>query len=119
MMPSRSILRMKLSAKVSNQGVCAHAGTATADFVVFPPRWTVADHTFRPPYYHRNVMTEFMGLIKGTYEAKQGGFVPGGIAHAFHSESLLAGKPSAAEGAPQSQSLVLRIVKDHPPRRSV
>ena len=54
------------------------AGTATADFVVFPPRWTVADHTFRPPYYHRNVMTEFMGLIKGTYEAKQGGFVPGG-----------------------------------------
>ncbi|CAK0749149.1 hypothetical protein CVIRNUC_001888 [Coccomyxa viridis] len=53
-------------------------GTATADFVVFPPRWTVADHTFRPPYYHRNVMTEFMGLIKGTYEAKQGGFVPGG-----------------------------------------
>ena len=38
----------------------------------------VADHTFRPPYYHRNVMTEFMGLIKGTYEAKQGGFVPGG-----------------------------------------
>ncbi|CAL5222549.1 g4929 [Coccomyxa viridis] len=53
-------------------------GTATADFVVFPPRWTVADHTFRPPYYHRNVMTEFMGLINGTYEAKQGGFVPGG-----------------------------------------
>ena len=45
---------------------------------MFPPRWTVADHTFRPPYYHRNVMTEFMGLINGTYEAKQGGFVPGG-----------------------------------------
>lgn len=49
--------------------------------MVFPPRWTVADHTFRPPYYHRNVMTEFMGLINGTYEAKQGGFVPGGMPH--------------------------------------
>ena len=49
--------------------------------MVFPPRWTVADHTFRPPYYHRNVMTEFMGLINGTYEAKQGGFVPGGTPH--------------------------------------
>ena len=48
---------------------------------MFPPRWTVADHTFRPPYYHRNVMTEFMGLINGTYEAKQGGFVPGGTPH--------------------------------------
>lgn len=50
--------------------------------MVFPPRWTVADHTFRPPYFHRNVMTEFMGLINGTYEAKQGGFVPGGTCHA-------------------------------------
>jgi homogentisate 1,2-dioxygenase len=39
-------------------------GTAVADFVVFPPRWTVAEHTFRPPYFHRNVMSEFMGLIK-------------------------------------------------------
>lgn len=48
------------------------------DFVLFPPRWGVADETFRPPYLHRNVMAEFMGLIVGTYEAKEGGFVPGG-----------------------------------------
>ena len=74
------------------------AGTATADFVVFPPRWTVADHTFRPPYYHRNVMTEFMGLIKGTYEAKQGGFVPGGKAVlACHRTHLLSGTVSRSE----------------------
>lgn len=53
-------------------------GTAIADFVIFPPYWAVAEHTFRPPYYHRNVMSEFMGLITGTYEAKQEGFLPGG-----------------------------------------
>ena len=53
-------------------------GTANVDFVIFPPRWTVAERTFRPPYFHRNVMSEFMGLVKGEYDAKQGGFVPGG-----------------------------------------
>ncbi len=53
-------------------------GTANCDFVLFPPRWTVADRTFRPPYFHRNVMSEFMGLIKGQYDAKVEGFVPGG-----------------------------------------
>ncbi|CAD5210477.1 unnamed protein product [Bursaphelenchus xylophilus] len=53
-------------------------GVAIADFVIFPPRWGVADHTFRPPYYHRNCMSEYMGLIKGNYEAKQGAFSPGG-----------------------------------------
>ncbi|CAB1349936.1 unnamed protein product [Coregonus sp. 'balchen'] len=53
-------------------------GVAMADFVIFPPRWGVADHTFRPPYYHRNCMSEFMGLIKGHYEAKEEGFQPGG-----------------------------------------
>jgi homogentisate 1,2-dioxygenase len=52
-------------------------GTANVDFVIFPPRWTVADHTFRPPYFHRNVMSEFMGLVRGEYDAKKGGFVPG------------------------------------------
>lgn len=55
-----------------------HPGVAIADFVIFPPRWGVADHTFRPPYYHRNCMSEYMGLIKGSYEAKEGGFQPGG-----------------------------------------
>ncbi len=53
-------------------------GTANCDFVVFPPRWMVAEETFRPPWFHRNVMSEFMGLIRGTYDAKEGGFAPGG-----------------------------------------
>jgi len=56
-------------------------GVAVADFVIFPPRWMVAEHTFRPPYFHRNTMTEYMGLISGAYDAKKagkGGFEPGG-----------------------------------------
>ena len=53
-------------------------GVANADFVIFPPRWMVAEDTFRPPWYHRNAMSEFMGLITGAYDAKQTGFVPGG-----------------------------------------
>lgn len=53
-------------------------GTANCDFVIFPPRWMVAEHTFRPPWFHRNVMSEFMGLIEGEYDAKAGGFLPGG-----------------------------------------
>jgi homogentisate 1,2-dioxygenase len=53
-------------------------GTANLDFVVFPPRWLVAEHSFRPPWFHRNVMNEFMGLIRGVYDAKAGGFLPGG-----------------------------------------
>jgi homogentisate 1,2-dioxygenase len=54
------------------------AGTANVDFAIFPPRWMVAEHTFRPPYFHRNVMNEYMGLIYGTYDAKSEGFVAGG-----------------------------------------
>jgi homogentisate 1,2-dioxygenase len=54
------------------------AGTANCDFVVFPPRWLVAEGTFRPPWFHRNVMSEFMGLVHGTYDAKAEGFLPGG-----------------------------------------
>lgn len=71
-------------------------GVAVADFVIFPPRWMVMvrararmrhpvsrswrpqEHSFRPPYYHRNCMSEFMGMIYGVYDAKAGGFVPGG-----------------------------------------
>ncbi len=53
-------------------------GTANCDFVIFPPRWMVAEGTFRPPWFHRNVMSEFMGLITGAYDAKEGGFAPGG-----------------------------------------
>ncbi len=55
------------------------AGTANIDFVIFPKRWLVAEHSFRPPWYHRNIMSEFMGLIYGQYDAKEEGFVPGGM----------------------------------------
>lgn len=53
-------------------------GVANVDFVIFPERWMVAEHTFRAPYYHRNIMSEYMGLIYGVYDAKEAGFVPGG-----------------------------------------
>lgn len=55
------------------------AGTANIDFVIFPERWAVAENTFRPPWYHMNIMSEFMGLIYGVYDARPQGFVPGGI----------------------------------------
>jgi len=54
-------------------------GIANMDFVVFPPRWLVAEHTFRPPWFHRNVMNEWMGLVHGVYDAKAGGFSPGAM----------------------------------------
>ena len=54
------------------------AGVANVDFVIFPPRWMVAEHTFRPPWFHRNIMSEYMGLIHGVYDAKAEGFLPGG-----------------------------------------
>lgn len=82
-----------------------HPGTAECDFVVFPPRWLVAEDTFRPPWFHRNVMSEMMGLIKGIYDAKAEGFVPGGVS--LHNCMLPHGpdvdtfdKASAADLAP-------------------
>ncbi|MBI3514621.1 MAG: homogentisate 1,2-dioxygenase [Proteobacteria bacterium] len=69
------------------------AGTANIDFVVFPPRWLVAEHTFRPPWFHRNVMSEFMGLVHGVYDNKAEGFLPGGMS--LHN-SLSAHGPDAA-----------------------
>lgn len=81
-------------------------GTANADFVIFPARWMVAEHTFRPPYFHRNVMNEFMGLICGVYDAKEKGFQPGGAslhncmsAHGPDAETF--DKASRAELLPQ------------------
>ena len=55
------------------------AGRANMDFVIFPPRWMVAEDTFRPPWFHRNIMSEAMGLIHGAYDAKAEGFEPGGL----------------------------------------
>eukprot|EP00349_Pseudokeronopsis_sp_Brazil_P000981 CAMPEP_0202961720 /NCGR_PEP_ID=MMETSP1396-20130829/5789_1 /ASSEMBLY_ACC=CAM_ASM_000872 /TAXON_ID= /ORGANISM="Pseudokeronopsis sp., Strain Brazil" /LENGTH=325 /DNA_ID=CAMNT_0049681763 /DNA_START=201 /DNA_END=1174 /DNA_ORIENTATION=+ len=52
-------------------------GQATCDFVIFPPRWLSMEDTFKPPYYHRNTMSEFMGNIAGVYDAKEQGFCPG------------------------------------------
>ncbi|MFD8196729.1 homogentisate 1,2-dioxygenase [Streptomyces wuyuanensis] len=84
-------------------------GLAGVDFVVFAPRWLVGEDTFRPPYFHRNVMSEYMGLIEGAYDAKaagKGGFVPGGgslhnmmSAHGPDRETF--DKASAAELRPQ------------------
>ena len=54
-------------------------GRANCDFVIFPPRWLVAEDTFRPPWFHRNLMSEAMGLIEGAYDAKADGFAPGGL----------------------------------------
>ena len=54
-------------------------GVANCDFVIFPPRWLVAEDTFRPPWFHRNVMSELMGLVRGVYDGKSDGFLPGGI----------------------------------------
>ncbi|MES2072288.1 MAG: homogentisate 1,2-dioxygenase [Pseudomonadota bacterium] len=53
-------------------------GVDTLDFVIFPPRWLAAENTFRPPWFHRNIASEFMGLIHGQYDAKSAGFRPGG-----------------------------------------
>jgi homogentisate 1,2-dioxygenase len=61
------------------QSPSAVHGVSNIDFVIFPPRWMVTENTFRPPWFHRNVMSEFMGLIRGKYDAKPGdGFIPGG-----------------------------------------
>jgi homogentisate 1,2-dioxygenase len=54
-------------------------GSSNIDFVIFPERWMVAENTFRPPWYHRNIMSEFMGLVYGQYDAKPKGFTPGGF----------------------------------------
>ena len=53
-------------------------GTANTDFAIFPQRWLVAEDTFRPPWFHRNVMSEYVGLVHGIYDGKAEGFVPGG-----------------------------------------
>jgi len=77
-------------------------GTANCDFVIFPPRWLVAEDTFRPPWYHRNVMSEFMGLVHGQYDAKPEGFRPGGAS--LHNSMVPHGPDSEAfdkaSGAP-------------------
>jgi homogentisate 1,2-dioxygenase len=60
------------------QSISDTPGVDSVDFVIFPPRWLVAQDTFRPPWFHRNIASEFMGLITGVYDAKAEGFAPGG-----------------------------------------
>jgi homogentisate 1,2-dioxygenase len=81
-------------------------GQANVDFVIFPPRWMVAENTFRPPWFHRNVMNEFMGLIEGEYDAKAEGFMPGGSSlhscmSAHGPDNATAVKAMAAQLKPQ------------------
>ena len=79
-------------------------GTANIDFVIFPDRWLVAENTFRPPWFHMNVMSEFMGLIYGVYDAKTGGgFRPGGVS--LHNTMLPHGPDAAAFTAASSVDL--------------
>ncbi len=86
------------------------AGTANVDFVIFPPRWMVAEHTFRPPWFHRNVMSEFMGLVRGEYDAKKGGFVPGGAS--LHNALAAHGPDRASHDAAVAARLEPRYLGD-------
>ncbi|MCY4210660.1 MAG: homogentisate 1,2-dioxygenase [Gammaproteobacteria bacterium] len=79
-------------------------GTANVDFVIFPPRWMVGEDTFRAPWYHRNVMSEFMGLIYGVYDAKPEGFVPGGAS--LHNCMAAHGPDEAAYNGSANTKLV-------------
>jgi homogentisate 1,2-dioxygenase len=90
-------------------------GSANVDFAIFPPRWLVAEHTFRPPWFHRNFMSEFMGLVYGEYDAKAEGFVPGGASlhncMAGHGpDAATFEKASAAELKPQYLSGTLAFM---------
>jgi homogentisate 1,2-dioxygenase len=79
-------------------------GWANMDFVIFPPRWMVGEDTFRPPWYHRNVMSEFMGLVLGQYDAKPQGFQPGGAS--LHNAFVPHGPDAEAFVAASSAPLV-------------
>jgi homogentisate 1,2-dioxygenase len=82
-------------------------GRANADFVIFPPRWMVGEDTFRPPWFHRNVMSEAMGLIHGAYDAKAEGFAPGGLS--LH--NLMSGHGPDVDSWRKASEAVLKPVK--------
>lgn len=79
------------------------SGVGALDFVIFPQRWQVAEHTFRPPWFHTNVMSEFMGLIFGEYDAKADGFLPGGAS--LHNRMLPHGPDARAFAQASSAAL--------------
>ncbi len=86
------------------------AGTANVDFVIFPPRWVVAEDTFRPPWFHRNVMSEFMGLVLGQYDAKAEGFVPGGAS--LHNALTPHGPDTQSHASAVAADLAPRFLAD-------
>jgi homogentisate 1,2-dioxygenase len=85
-------------------------GTANVDFVIFPDRWLVAEDTFRPPWYHMNIMSEFMGLITGAYDAKPQGFTPGGFS--LHNTMLPHGPDRQAFEGASTASLAPKRLTD-------
>jgi homogentisate 1,2-dioxygenase len=85
-------------------------GTANCDFVIFPPRWMVAEDTFRPPWFHRNIMSEFMGLIHGAYDAKADGFTPGGAS--LHNMMTAHGPDAASHAAATAATLAAHKIDD-------
>lgn len=85
-------------------------GLANVDFVVFAPRWLVGENTFRPPWFHRNVMAEYMGLIRGVYDAKAEGFVPGGAS--LHNTWASHGPDAATHRAASAAELVPQKLDD-------
>lgn len=85
-------------------------GFSNVDFVIFPPRWMVAENTFRPPYFHRNFMSEFMGLIKGAYDAKKEGFLPGGAS--LHNSMTPHGPDKSTYDAAVAAELKPHFIKD-------
>jgi len=78
-------------------------GLANADFVIFAPRWLVGEDTFRPPWFHRNIMSEFMGLVRGVYDAKAEGFAPGGAS--LHNTFASHGPDAATHQSASTASL--------------
>ena len=86
------------------------AGVANADFVIFPPRWQVAEDTFRPPWFHRNTMSELMGLVHGEYDAKAEGFLPGGIS--IHNQMTAHGPDAATFDKASSAKLEPRKIEN-------
>jgi homogentisate 1,2-dioxygenase len=86
------------------------AGVANVDFVIFPPRWLVAEDTFRPPWFHRNVMSELMGLVHGEYDAKAEGFSPGGVS--LHNLFTAHGPDSATYEKASTEALLPRYLGD-------
>lgn len=96
-------------------------GTANIDFVIFPERWVVMESSFRPPWYHMNVMSEFMGLIYGVYDAKPDGFVPGGmslhnalVAHGPDTEAFLKASSRTLEPERLSGTLAFMFETRYP-----